>query len=72
MATIFYHDPDGPGVEVTDNLRLDRAVVGLIAQPMKGRGWVELTPGEARQVAAALVVAADETERPRVPTGGRS
>lgn len=70
MSTVFYHGPDGPGVEVTANVRPGWSVVGLIAQPKIGRGWVELTPAEARLVAAALVKAADETERDPI-LGGR-
>jgi len=37
--------------------------VGLVAQARKSRGWVELTPTEARELARDLERAADETEQ---------
>lgn len=53
----------GPLVEVAPNLRLDGpAMVGLIAIPQRGRGWVELWPEEARRIGEALLKAADESE----------
>lgn len=59
--------PDGPFVEVCANVNLPQAGrpnrVGLIARPYSGRGWVELTPDQAEEVAATLVRAARETRR---------
>lgn len=58
---------EGPFVEVASNVNLPESGrpnrVGLIAQPYRGRGWVELTPAQARELAATLTQAADETDR---------
>lgn len=60
-------EPDGPGVDVVDNVRLstEGRFVGLIAMPKVGRGWTELTPDQAEQVGLALIRAAHDTRNPR-------
>jgi hypothetical protein len=60
---VVTHQPDGPHVEIVANVDIAGLHVGLIAYPRVTRGWVELTPDEARAVARALVRAADETGR---------
>ena len=58
-----YHEPNGPGWQVEPTVNwpgLDR--VGLIAQPERNRGWVELTPDDARELAQWLIDAADATD----------
>lgn len=52
-------------VEVCANVAGDGETVGLIAMSRENKGWTKLTPYEARQVAAHLVAAADETESGR-------
>lgn len=59
---VISHQPDGPFVEVAANVDVALTRVGLIACPRVTRGWVELTPAEARRVAVALVRAADDSE----------
>jgi hypothetical protein len=59
----MYYEPEGPGYQVVDSVNrpgMDR--VGLVTMAKRGRGWVELTPDEARELAAALIRAADDTE----------
>jgi hypothetical protein len=63
---VVNRSPSGPYVEVCANLDVPTVGVpnrvGMIARPRRGRGWVELTPAQARDVAAALIQAADETQ----------
>ena len=57
-------NPDGPHVTVTPKVNLyGPKKVGLIAQPEDGRGWVELSPAQARALATALERAAEATEQ---------
>lgn len=52
-------------VEVCPDVTLAGGTVGLIAMSREGKGWTQMTPAEARQLAAVLAQAADETERRR-------
>lgn len=61
MSRLVVNVEGGPVVEVCANVTLEGSMVGLIAMPKHGRGWVELTPAQAEAVGSALVRAARET-----------